>query len=113
MLVVEDEPGIREFITRALTRGGREVVTAVGPQAALTALNNRPAITLMLIDIVLPKMDGYDLAAEARKIVPDIRVVFMSAFAEDPLRHDRSDEFLSKPFTSEALITIVDKALAF
>jgi hypothetical protein len=37
----------------------------------------------------------------------------MSAFAEDPLRHDSSDEFLSKPFTSEQLITIVDKALAF
>ena len=70
VLVVEDEPGVREFITRALMRSGREVVTAVGPLAALTALNNRPAIALMLVDVVMPEMDGYDLAVEARKIVP-------------------------------------------
>lgn len=113
VLIVEDEPGIREFITRALMRGGREAVAVVGPLAALTALGNRPAIRLMLVDVVMPEMDGYDLAIEARKIAPDIRVVFMSAFAPDPLRHPSGDGFLSKPFTNEALITIVDKALAF
>lgn len=113
VLVVEDEPGVRELITRTLTRAGREVVTAVGAQTALTALNSRPAIMLMLIDIVLPSMDGYDLAAEARKLAPDMRVVFMSGFARDALRHPSRDGFLSKPFTPEALIAVVDKALAF
>lgn len=112
VLIVEDEPGIREFITHALRRRGREAVAVVGPLAALTALSNRRDIPLMLIDIVMPQMDGYDLAIEARKIAPDIRVVFMSAFAPDPLRHPGGDGFLSKPFTAEALITIVDKALA-
>ncbi|MDO8678994.1 MAG: response regulator [Acidobacteriota bacterium] len=113
VLVVEDEPGMREFIQRALMRSGREVVTAVGPLAALTALNSRPAISLLLVDIVMPEMDGYDLAAEARKIAPDIRVVFMSAFARDSSRHPGRDRFLSKPFTVELLIATVDNALAF
>jgi CheY-like chemotaxis protein len=113
VLVVEDEPGVREFIQRALMRGGREVVTAVGPSAALTALNSRPAISLMLIDVVMPEMDGYDLAAEARKILPNLRVVFISGFARDAMRHPGGDGFLSKPFTSELLIAVVDNALAF
>lgn len=113
LLVVEDEPGIRDFITRALIRRGLEVVAVVGPVAALTALTNRPEIRLMLTDIVMPEMDGYDLAVEARKIAPHVRVVFMSSFARDPVRHPSGDEFLPKPFTSEALITIIDKALAF
>jgi two-component system cell cycle sensor histidine kinase/response regulator CckA len=112
VLVVEDEPGVREFIQRALMRSGREVVTVVGPLAALAALNNGPAISLLLVDIVMPEMDGYDLAAEARKIVPDIRVVFMSAFARDLSRHPVRDGFLSKPFSAELLIATVDNALA-
>lgn len=113
LLVVEDEPGIRDFITRALTRRGLEVVAVVGPIAALIALTNRPEIRLMLTDIVMPEMDGYELAVEARKIAPHVRVVFMSSFACDPVRHPSGDGFLSKPFTSETLITIIDKALAF
>ena len=113
VLVVEDEPGVREFITRVLMRAGREVVTAVGPQAALIALNTRPAGTLMLVDIVMPERDGYDFVVQARKVAPTIRVVFMSAFARDAVRHPGGDGFLSKPFTTESLLTIVDEALAF
>jgi CheY-like chemotaxis protein len=113
VLVVEDEPGVRELITRTLARGGREVVAVKGPFAALTALSNGPDIALMIIDIVMPEMDGYDLAVEARKISPYVRVVFMSAFACDPARQPHGDGFLSKPFTTESLIAIVDEALAF
>ena len=113
VLVVEDEPGVREFIKRVLLRSGREVVTAAGPLAALAVLNSRPGISLMLVDIVMPEMDGYDLAAEARKIAPQIRVVFMSAFARDSSRHPGRDGFLSKPFSVDLLIATVDNALAF
>ena len=113
VLVVEDEPGVREFIKRVLLRSGREVVTAAGPLAALTVLNSRAGISLMLVDIVMPEMDGYDLAAEARKIAPQIRVVFMSAFARDSSRHPGRDGFLSKPFSVDLLIATVDNALAF
>jgi CheY-like chemotaxis protein len=68
-----------------------------GPHAALAALNRQPAISLMLVDVVMPEMDGYDLVAEARKISPGIGGVFMSAFARDTARHGGaapSDDYL-------------------
>ena len=112
VLVVEDEPGMRELIRLVLVRAGHEVVTVAGPHAALAALNRQPAIALMLVDVVMPEMDGYDLVAEVRKISPGVHVVFMSAFAPDPTRQPSGDGFLGKPFTSESLIDIVEKALS-
>jgi len=113
VLVVEDEPGMRELIRLVLVRAGHEVVTVAGPHAALAALNRQPAISLMLVDVVMPEMDGYDLVAEARKVSPRVHVVFMSAFAPDPARHPSGDGFLAKPFTTESLIGIVEKALLY
>lgn len=112
VLVVEDEPGMREFIRLVLERIGHEVVAVAGPRAALAALNRRPALSLMLVDVVMPEMDGYDLVAEARKVSPGIRVVFISAFAPDATRQPGGDGFLAKPFTIESLTGIVDKALS-
>ena len=111
VLVVEDEPGMRELIKVVLVRAGHDVVTVAGPRAALAALHRQPAISLMLVDIVMPEMDGYELVAEARKISPSVHAVFISAFAPDPTRHPSGDGFLAKPFTSESLTGIVEKAL--
>ena len=112
VLVVEDEPQVRELIRLVLMRAGHEVVAVPGPHAALAALNRQPATSLMLVDVVMPEMDGYDLVAEARKISPNIHVVFMSAFARDTTRHPKGDGFLAKPFTVESLTSIVDNALS-
>ena len=111
VLVVEDEPGLRELIRVVLVRAGHEVVAVAGPHAALSALNRQPAIRLALMDVVMPEMDGYDLATEARKVAPGIHVVFMSAFAHDSARHPGGDTFLAKPFTVESLTGIVRDAL--
>jgi CheY-like chemotaxis protein len=112
VLVVEDEPGVRELIRVVLVRAGHEVVAVAGPHAALAALRRQPAISLMLVDVVMPEMDGYDLVTEARTISTGVHVVFMSAFARDTTRHSSGDGFLAKPFTAEALTTIVKQALA-
>jgi len=111
VLVVEDEPGVRELIKRLLTLAGREVVAVSGPRAALAVLHRQPAIPLMLVDVVMPEMNGYDLATEARIISPGVQVVFMSAFAQDTARHPVRDGFLAKPFTAESLTGIVERAL--
>jgi len=111
VLVVEDEPGVRELIRLVLVRAGHEVVTVGGPRAALAALNRQPAISLMLVDVVMPEMDGYDLVAQARTMSPAIQVIFMSAFARDPARHPDGDTFLAKPFTVESLTGIVEHTL--
>jgi CheY-like chemotaxis protein len=112
LLIVEDEPGVRELIRLVLVRAGHEVVAVAGPHAALAALHRQPAISLMLVDVVMPEMDGYDLVAEARTICPRVHVVFMSAFARDTARHPNGDGFLAKPFTVESLTGIVAEALA-
>ena len=111
VLVVEDEPGVRELIRVILARAGYEVLAVAGPHAALAALRRKPAIPLMLVDVVMPELGGYDLVTEARTIAPDIRVVFMSAFARDAARHSSGDGFLAKPFTAEALTDILKEAL--
>ena len=111
VLIVEDEPGVRELIKRLLTLAGREVVAVASPRAALAVLHRQPAIALMLVDVVMPEMNGYDLATEARIISPGVQVVFMSAFAQDTARHPIRDGFLPKPFTAESLTGIVERAL--
>jgi CheY-like chemotaxis protein len=111
VLVVEDEPHVRELIRLILVRAGHKVLAVAGPHAALAELNRQPAISLMLVDVVMPEMDGYDLVVEARKISPGVRVVLMSGFARDTTRHPSADGFLVKPFTVESLTTIVEHAL--
>jgi len=112
LLVVDDEPALRELIKRVLTSAGHAVVAAPGARAALAELARQPAIPLLLVDIVMPDMDGYEVAAEARKISPRIHVVFTSAFAPDPARHPSGAAFLAKPFTNESLTSIVEHELA-
>ena len=111
VLVVEDEPHVRELIKVVLGRAGHEVLAVAGPHAALAALGRQPAISLMLVDVVMPQMGGYDLVAEARKLSPGVHVVFMSAFARDTKRHPAGDGFLPKPFTVASLTGIVEEAL--
>ena len=111
VLVVDDEPGVRQLIKSVLTRAGYRIVAVDGPRDALTALRRQPAIALMLVDLVMPDVDGYDLAAEARAMLPDVRVVFMSAFGRDPHRQAEADRFLQKPFTTDDLLGIVEAAL--
>ena len=112
VLVVEDDPRVCELIRMVLVRAGHEVVAVAGPHAALASLNRQPAISLMVVDVVMPEMDGYDLVAEARKIAPGVRVVFTSGFARDTARHPSGDGFLAKPFTIESLTGIVANALS-
>jgi two-component system cell cycle sensor histidine kinase/response regulator CckA len=112
VLVVEDEPGVRELITVVLARAGHEVVAVDGPHAALAALHRHPVISLMLVDVIMPEMDGYDFVAEARKSAPAVQVIFMSSFAPDASRQAARDRFLAKPFNVEQLTALVSETLA-
>ena len=111
VLVVEDEPVVRELIRLVLARGGHDVVAVAGPHAAITALKRQPLTELMLIDVVMPDMNGYDLAIQARLLAPGMRIVFMSGFARDEARHPPNDGFLHKPFKTESLNEVVQEAL--
>ena len=74
-------------------------------------LHRHPSIDLLLSDVVMPDMNGYDFADQARTLVPGVRVVFMSGFARDLTRHAPADGFLPKPFKIESLNDQVRRAL--
>ena len=111
LLVVEDEPRIREFIRVVLIGAGHEVLAVAGPHEALTVLGRRPRIHLLLTDVIMPDITGYELAIQARALLPGLRVVFTSGFARDPARHPPADGFLPKPFTADLLNETVQRAL--
>jgi CheY-like chemotaxis protein len=112
VLIVDDDRRVRDLAKLVLVHAGYDVVAVAGPHDALAALRRQPDITILLIDVVLPEMNGYDLAAEARKIAPDAHIIFMSGFAFDTIRQPTADDFLAKPFTIESLANLVQQAAA-
>jgi two-component system cell cycle response regulator CpdR len=115
ILLAEDDSSLRRFLTRALQRAGHEVAAVGRGSAALPLLNQDP-YDLLLTDIVMPGMDGIELAEEASKIVPGMRVMFITGFAAVAL--NRKDEsltgvkVLSKPFHLRDLVEEIDRVLA-
>ena len=94
VLIVEDDPGVRQIVEIVLRRAGHDVVAVEGPQEALAFLSGQSDINLVLTDVVMPEMNGYELAAEIQKIAPGARIVFMSGYAHDTSRQPVDDPFL-------------------
>ena len=116
VLLVEDEDAVRLFSARALRNNGYKVLEARSGEAALELLNEQLAdIDLIISDVVMPRMDGPTLIKEVRQRRADIKVIFISGYAEDDFRRkiDAGEEahFLMKPFTLKQLATKVKEVL--
>jgi PAS domain S-box-containing protein len=115
ILVVEDDPGVRGFVTRVLEHAGHRVLAAIGGQEAFVTAADQP-IALLLTDVVMPNMSGREVAARLATTHPGLQVLYMSGHAEHAIvRHgvlEPNINFLSKPFTAEALLAAVEDALA-
>ena len=117
ILVVEDESVVREVTRQVLEHAGYEVVECAGPQQALRlAAAHRGRIGLLLSDVVMPEMNGLDLARSIQAIQPSLTTIFMSGYAESAglqkaARNPRST-YIQKPFTVDLLLTSVATALA-
>ena len=113
VLVVEDEPGVRRLSVDALRELGYTVVHAGDAQQALSLLELQPRVDLLLTDIVMPAMNGHQLAEVARSLRPDLKVVYTTGYAGNGSVRDDTPEaaVLSKPFTLSALATKVRDAL--
>jgi two-component system cell cycle sensor histidine kinase/response regulator CckA len=102
VLLVEDEPMVRSVAERALTRHGYSVVTADNGEDALEILAKNEPVDLLISDVVMPGMDGPTMVREARASRPDLKILFMSGYAEEQLRKSIDIEnvnFLPKPFS--------------
>ncbi len=117
ILLVEDDDSVRSLTARALEMRGYEVLKASGGEEALEiirAFDKR--IHLMISDVVMPGMDGPEVAKIARTIRKDMRVIFMSGYAEDSFRKqaeaDEDVHFLSKPFPLQDLAAKVKDVMS-
>lgn len=111
ILVVEDEPGVRQFSVDALTELGYRVFEADGAAAALKLIDAHPEIALMFTDVVMPEVNGRKLADEARQRRPDLKVLFTTGYTRNAVVHngvlDPGVHLIGKPFTVEELATAV------
>ncbi|HWQ12270.1 MAG TPA: response regulator [Roseiflexaceae bacterium] len=116
VLVIEDEPGLREIAARILERAGYRVLTAEDGAAGLEVFQQHgDAVACVLLDLTMPRMDGEQALRAIRRLRPDARVVLMSGYSE----HELSERFagaglagvLQKPFTPEALLARVEQAI--
>jgi two-component system cell cycle sensor histidine kinase/response regulator CckA len=114
VLLVEDEPMVRAVAERALTRHGYTVITADNGEEALDVIARGEDIVLLLSDVVMPGMDGPAMVAEARKQRPELKVLFMSGYAEEQLRESLGVDnahFLAKPFSVQDLAEAAKRAI--
>jgi two-component system cell cycle response regulator CpdR len=111
ILLAEDDDSMRVYLARALERVGYDVVAVDNGLSAVPLLENEP-FDLLLTDIVMPQMDGIELAQKAAEIAPDIRVMFITGFAAVALKAGRKTpdaRVLSKPFHLKDLVLEVER----
>lgn len=114
VLVVEDNAQVRRTIVRSLRASGYAVIEACDSYEALEIIESRPGtVALVVTDLVLPGVNGVELAKSIERRDPSVRFVFMSAYGDDPwgLREQVPDsQFLAKPFSLADLLTVVRKS---
>ena len=111
ILLAEDDQVMREYLTRALERAGY-AVSAVDRGTAAIPLLETETFDLLLTDIVMPEMDGIELARLAADMAPGLRVMFITGFAAVTLKAGRempNARVLSKPFHLRDLVAEVDR----
>jgi two-component system cell cycle sensor histidine kinase/response regulator CckA len=116
ILLVEDEEAVRAFAVRALAGRGYTMLEAGTGEEALVQLRAHPGeIDLVISDVVMPEMDGPTLLKELRKTDPDMKVIFISGYAEDAFKKNLDDNeefgFLPKPFSLKQLAAAVKETM--
>jgi two-component system cell cycle response regulator CpdR len=115
ILLAEDDDSMRRFLERALERAGYRVIACANGAEAYDRLKPG-AFTLLLTDIVMPEMDGIELARKASELDPHLKIMFITGFAAVALHPDaqapRDARILSKPVHLRDLVQEVDRLLA-
>jgi two-component system cell cycle sensor histidine kinase/response regulator CckA len=116
ILIVEDDEGVRKLIEAVLAKLGQRVLSASNGQTALELAKSQcDAVDLLVADVGLPRLNGYDLAQRLRPEHPGMEVLYISGYVEGDLvercRFDPGSHFLPKPFSPACLMGIVHEVL--
>ena len=116
VLLVEDDTQLRELTSSVLAQCGYKVLVAGGPEEGLAiAESNHHDIRLLVTDVVMPRINGPQLAEQILRIAPEVRVLYISGYTDDAIVHygvlDEGLWFLPKPFTMAALVNKVREVL--
>ena len=116
VLVVEDEEGVRSLVTMLLAKNGYTVLEASNAEDAVAVCKTHNArVHLLITDLVLPRMNGRELAEHLSEVYPGIKTLFMSGYTDDATLKDGVLEnravFLQKPFNMETLLRKVREVL--
>jgi two-component system cell cycle sensor histidine kinase/response regulator CckA len=107
VLLVEDEPAIMEIARRMLVKLGYRVVATDTTSEAIRFAGNQTGIHLLITDVIMPGMNGRDLADQLHGVHPDIKILFMSGYTADVIAHrgvlEEGVNFIQKPFSMRDL----------
>lgn len=117
ILLVDDEEGVRKLVFAILQSHGYEVIEANNGQTALAAYEkNKHKIDLVLTDVVMPLMNGFELGERLCEERPEIKILYMSGYRDNPIGNSPGEAnraFLHKPFTPDTLVQKVRQLLDF
>jgi two-component system, cell cycle sensor histidine kinase and response regulator CckA len=115
ILLVEDEEGLRGLNARGLASRGYTVLEAGNGVEAIEAFNKHGHVDLVVSDVVMPEMDGPTLLKELRRHNPEVKIIFVSGYAEEAFSKNLPSQeqyaFLAKPFTLKQLVAEVKRTL--
>jgi PAS domain S-box-containing protein len=116
ILVAEDDPAVRELSRRVLESFGYTVISAENGEEAITKfMENRERISLLLLDMIMPKKNGKEVAEEIRKIEPKIKILFASGYTMEIISKkellEGEVDFIQKPYQSKRLLLKVREVL--
>ena len=114
ILLAEDDNDMRRFLAKALANAGYDVVSFDNGRSAYERLREEP-FTLLLTDIVMPEMDGIELARRATELDPDLKIMFITGFAAVALSAAQATpqaKVLSKPVHLRDLVNEVERMIA-
>jgi len=115
VLVVDDEPGVRDFTAEALVDLGFDVLSADNADQALNIVQEKPDIGVLLTDVVMPGKSGRVLADEIHRMRPEVRILYMTGYTQNAIVHngvlDAGTHLITKPFTIHQLSQEMDALL--
>lgn len=116
ILIVDDDEAMLETISRALRNSGHDVITSPNGAQALELLQSDQKFDLILSDVIMPGIDGIELSQEAAKILPNLKIMFITGFSAVALGsknpHKTGKTVMSKPFHLNELVSRVNEMLA-